>query len=309
MKKYFRKYLYDFFTLNKTEQRGIIILFVLTLIIVGITHLLPYFHRDKPVDQSKFLAQLSLFKGAQKRAFDSIHLETLQNRGELNDSLAKSKLKPFDFNPNNLPDEQWKAIGLTEKQIKTIKKYESKGGSFRRKEDLKKIYVISDIEYRILEPFIKIPRKVSKKKKTYTRNKVVNKESKFKDIELNSADSAEVVKTLNIAPWLAVRIIKFRNLLGGYVNKEQLYEVYGFDSVEVKNRLEFIEIDLATVKKLDINKSSFKELVRHPYVSYDLAKHIFNLRAKSDTALLPKNIFEKGYISEEDFRKLEPYLK
>ena len=93
------------------------------------------------------------------------------------------------------------------------------------------------------------------------------------------------------------------------MNKEQLFEVYGFDSVEVKKRLGFIQIDLVSVKKLDINKSSFKELVRHPYVSYDLAKHIFDLRRKTDIALLPKNIFEKGYISEEGFRKLEPYLK
>ena len=309
MKKYLRKYLYEFFILNKTEQRGIIILFVLTLAIVGITNILPYFHKSKPVDQSKFLAQLSLFKKAQKRAFDSIHIEILQNRGELNDSLAKSKLKPFDFNPNNLPDKQWKAIGLTEKQIKTIKKYEAKGGSFRRKEDLKKIYVISDIEYRILEPFIKIPRKAAEQKKTYPRKKVVNKVSKFKIIELNSADSAQVVKALNIAPWLAVRIIKFRNLLGGYVNKKQLFEVYGFDSVEVKKRLEFIEIDIASLKKLDINESSFKELVRHPYISYDLAKHIFNLRTKTDTTMLPEIIFEKGYILEEGFKKLEPYLK
>ena len=200
-------------------------------------------------------------------------------------------------------------MGLTENQIKTIKNYEAKGGSFRQKEDLKKMYVISDVEYQILEPFIKIPQQVAEKKKTYTRKKPTKKEVNFMVIELNAADSAQLVRSLNISPWLAVRIIKFRNLLGGYTNKQQLYEVYGFDSIEVKKRLAFVEIDLTAVKILDINKSSFKELVRHPYLSYDLTKDICNLRTKTDTALLPKNIFEKGYISEDSFNKLEPYLK
>ncbi len=48
-------------------------------------------------------------------------------------------------------------LGLTDKQISTIKNYEAAGGKFKRKEDLKKIYSISDIEYKILEPYINIP--------------------------------------------------------------------------------------------------------------------------------------------------------
>ena len=48
-------------------------------------------------------------------------------------------------------------MGFTPKQAKSIKNYEAKGGKFRNKADVKKMYAISDIEYQIIEPYILIP--------------------------------------------------------------------------------------------------------------------------------------------------------
>ncbi|HOZ90927.1 MAG TPA: hypothetical protein PKX59_08410, partial [Bacteroidia bacterium] len=43
----------------------------------------------------------------------------------------------FPFNPNNLADSLWTKLGLSEKQIASIKKYEERGGKFRIRSDVK----------------------------------------------------------------------------------------------------------------------------------------------------------------------------
>ena len=109
-------------------------------------------------DISNFQKEIESFRQQQQQISDSINIDNLQNRGELTPGLAREKLHPFLFNPNDLPEESWKKMGLTDKQIRIIKNYEAKGGRFYRKEDLKKMYCISDAEYQVLMPFIRIPR-------------------------------------------------------------------------------------------------------------------------------------------------------
>ena len=46
----------------------------------------------------------------------------------------------YDFDPNDFPAERWQDFGLTEKQVAVIKRYESSGGNFRSKKDVKKMF-------------------------------------------------------------------------------------------------------------------------------------------------------------------------
>src|SRR5690606_10593866 len=61
-----------------------------------------------------------------------------------------------EFDPNNLPAEEWRKMGFSENQVKVIKNYEAKGGKFYTKKDVAKIYSISDEEYARIEPYIRI---------------------------------------------------------------------------------------------------------------------------------------------------------
>ena len=149
-----KSWLRAFFTLNKGEQRGILILSFCIVLVLIVNLFIPVFIEDTPSDISQFKQNIAAFRKIQQGLSDSIRIERLQNRGELDLALAEQKLKPFPFDPNGLPAELWKKIGLTDKQIKSIKNYESKSGRFRRKEDLKKMYAISDVEYQVLEPYI-----------------------------------------------------------------------------------------------------------------------------------------------------------
>ncbi|MEJ2596313.1 MAG: hypothetical protein P8100_14585, partial [bacterium] len=100
MKKYFREWMLSFLSLNQSEQRGIIVFTLLTLIIVSVNSVLPLFFHDEPVDHDHFLAQIEAFKAANRSFADSFETVKLQNAGKLTYEKAKQILKPVPFDPN-----------------------------------------------------------------------------------------------------------------------------------------------------------------------------------------------------------------
>ena len=274
-------WLKGFFSLSKSEQRGIIILFLIILLIAIFNLFIPYFVTSKHESTLiKYNADIELFLNNQKLLTDSVNIEHLQNSGEIDEAIASHKIKPFEFNPNKLPVEAWKKMGFTDQQIRTIKNYEAKGGKFKRKEDLKKIYSISDVEYRIIEPYINIPSLYKSK-----TGKVIKKEPSlaiviYKNIEINSANSSELTTSLGLSSWLAKRAISYRSILGGYVNKGQLMEVYGFNDSIFNSIEKYINVDTSVIMRIDINNIEFKELLKHPYFDYNTTKSLLNTRNK-----------------------------
>ncbi len=235
-----------------------------------------YFINPEKDDFSSLNREVSQFAAAQKSLNDSLHLTHLQNNGKLTKEQAAAKLHPFPFDPNRLTNSQWLKIGLTSRQVKTILHYRSKGGRFRKKEDLKKIYGLSGAEYQVLEPFIRIVHsKVSSSVKSYKKKPV----SRMK-VEINSVDSAALVQKLLLSPWLARRILKYRALLGGFYSHAQLREVYGMKTATYDAIKTFVLIDTSKIKKTDLNAATFKQLLHRPYIDYETTKILVNFRRK-----------------------------
>jgi DNA uptake protein ComE-like DNA-binding protein len=299
-----KKIIRIFFTFSKAEQYGIVVLLLLIIITTTIYFLLPYLIKQKPSTDSRFITEVQKFRTEQNRIQDSIRIDKIQSTGQLTEELAKQKLHPFIFNPNKLPKESWKKLGLTDKQIKVIKNYEAKGGRFYVKEDLKKIYCISEAEYKILEPYIEI--------KTAFLNKKFLKNKKTKPVykltEINSADTNILNKNLNFPYWMAARIIKYRTKLGGFYDKRQLMEVYGMKLNYYNKVKNHIIVDTTKIIKICINQIGFKKLLKHPYCDYKLTKKIINGREKHGG--LYKNIEEVLNIIGNDSisLKLSHYL-
>lgn len=300
------------FTLNKSEQRAILLTLFLILIVIAINLALPYLVIKDTHDYSDFIREIENFRQSQQIIADSIRIEQLQNRGELTEEMAEQKLNPFPFNPNNLPEEVWLQLGLSEKQIKTIKNYESKGGKFNKKEDLKKMYSISDAEYAILEPYIRIPSSFKTKISPIRSNTEEKKSEEIKvrylNVEINGADSSNFVNSLRIRPWIAARIISYRELLGGYYKPAQLKEVYGFDSANYHKIEKYLQVDTSLIIPININTAGFKEILRHPYLSFDITKEIVNHRNSRGLFKSTHQLMELGILSESSFIKVKPYL-
>ena len=83
-------------------------------------------------------------------------------------------------------------------------------------------------------------------------------------IELNSADTTALKSLPGIGSVFASRIIKYRELLGGFVSISQLLEVYGLDSTRYSRIAGLVVADSAAIRKLSVNSLRFAELLRHP---------------------------------------------
>ena len=213
--------------------------------------------------------------------------EQQQNTAE-NTVREAAVLTPFPFNPNTMTEEEGRRLGLTDRQIRNIINYRDKGGKFYSKGDLAKLYTISEEDYAQLEPYIVLPevaRKTTPKSDTEQkpRQEETTKPKEKKAIpivDLNTADSLALVELPQIGPYTAVRIIEFRDKLGGYVDKEQLRDVKGMDSTRFATIEPYIIIGDAEPVKIDVNRDDFKTLVHHPYLNYEQVKRIVNQREK-----------------------------
>lgn len=202
-------------------------------------------------------------------------------------------------------------MGFSNKQYRTIKKYLDKGGKFRSKEDFRNIYCISDAEYQVVEPYLIIEKepikegvKVSKPVKT---KDVTKSQPNFVLTEINSADSILFADNLAIKPYLINRIIKYRNLLGGYYCPDQLMEVYGFPEYYLERIKPWLAADTTSIKKIYINEVEFKKLLKHPYFDYQTTKLIFNNKPKKGYEDF-SDLKEKTSINDSIAEKIKHYL-
>ena len=97
-------------------------------------------------------------------------------------------------------------------------------------------------------------------------------------INLNSADTTELKSLPGIGSFFAKNIVDYKNKLGGFIEKEQLLEVYAFDTTRLSNIENFIVIDSIELRKVNVNTDDFKTILRHPYIEYEDVKKIVNYR-------------------------------
>ena len=93
-------------------------------------------------------------------------------------------------------------------------------------------------------------------------------------VELNSADTTALKMVPGIGSVFAKRIIKYRDLLGGFYSVEQLGEVYGIDEDRYEAMKSWFSVDPSVISHLFVNQLSAKKLASHPYVSYKQARII-----------------------------------
>lgn len=227
-------------------------------------------------------------------------------------SSEEVPIELFDFNPNTASEQEFVKLGLSGKQIKQILNYRNKNGKFYKKEDFGKIYAIDEETYNRLESYIVISQKRTKSRKRKYQNKTEKEVApKYKKIivEINSVTVEELQKVRGIAVTFSKRIIKYRDALGGFVEKTQLKEVYGIDDEKYQQIQSQITCKSSVVKKIKINYSTAKDFEKHPYFSKKQAKEImknksFNGRYKSIGDLRKRLGF-----SDEFIKKIEDYLE
>ena len=124
-------------------------------------------------------------------------------------------------------------------------------------------------------------------------------------LDLNSADSTELVKLPGIGPANALKVIRYRERLGGYSDIRQLTEIEGLPDSLMKW---FIITDTVQVSKIQVNKATLTELRRHPYLDFYQARAIVEYRNERGIIKGPEQLSFMEEFTAQDLIKLEPYL-
>jgi competence protein ComEA len=126
-------------------------------------------------------------------------------------------------------------------------------------------------------------------------------------LEINSADTAMLMQIKGIGEVLSRRIIRYRDILGGYADLQQLEEVYGIDEERLTEILPYLRADTTKLIKIQVNSDGFRVMLRHPYLDFQQVSQIFRMR---DNNLIrsPVNLLQLPAFSETDIERLSPYL-
>lgn len=233
----------------------------------------------------------------------------------------------FPFDPNTIERREWLALGLTDRQVDGVERYLAKGGRFRVKKDVAKLYAVTPERYAMWEAYILLPDSLPNRQReqresapprtwqartTFPKERAERHErAVHRKLEVNTADTTELIALPGIGPAFARGIVKYRDRLGGYRSMEQLAEVYVLrDKPDALARLnELLVLDTLMVVRIPINTCEVEQLAAHPYAGWKVAKALVAYRAQHGPFRTVADIRGCALIDEAVFLKLAPYLR
>ncbi|MDD2981767.1 MAG: helix-hairpin-helix domain-containing protein [Crocinitomicaceae bacterium] len=278
---------------SKRSRRAILIFVTIMLVLVLLPRL--YFLLNPPGDfEYHQTAQ-------QKEDFKNFEYKKEEKTKYQKKSRFKKPSKKFD--PNQYTEQNWMDLGLSEKQVSTLMKFAKSG--FYSDEDLRKVFVISDAFFENIRDFLVYPEKPIRE---HGKSQIPQTAVKKEKVELNTASLEELMSIDGIGQFYAEKIIQKRNELQGFINEDQLLEIWKFDPEKLEIIRPFILVDSKAVIPFDINKVTYAELRKHPYFSNNVANSIIKLRTQLGTYKRIEDLKKSVLISEELYEKIKPYV-
>lgn len=284
----------DPFVISKRSKRGLLVLILASLGLIFFPRVYMFFQKEEAfVINSEKIAE-----------FERTH-KKFEKRNYSNYYSKKKKYKAPDskFNPNTYTLSDWINLGLSEKQSVVILKFTARG--IYTEEDLKRIFVIPDVLFELIRDSVIYPERFQNSPNQESFKKQVKQ---ITLINLNTADTTEFMKIYGIGAFYAKQIIRYREKLGGYITKEQLFEVWKMTPEAYDKIKDHVFISEKDVKRININSVTIEELKVHPYLNWNKANSIIKMRNQRNGFKNIEEIKESILIDSETYEKLFPYL-
>ncbi|MFN3753506.1 ComEA family DNA-binding protein [Flavobacterium sp.] len=265
---------------SKSQRIGIVLLFTIIIICQGFYFFCDFkTFDDSGKDKANWLANQSVI--------DSL---------KLLDKNYKPKIYPF--NPNFITDFKGYKLGMSVAEIDRLLAYRKQNKFVNSAEEFQAVTKVSDSLLKTMSPYFKFPDWVKNKKEyrsKYAKNEIPKTE-KIIILDINEATKEDLMKIYGIGDKISDRILEQKSKFGGFVSMEQMNDVWGL-SPEVIERLNkhFVVKSTSTIKKININNASVKELSQFPFFRYTLAKEIVIYRSMN------------GDIKIEDLTKIKGF--
>ncbi|MCR5888733.1 helix-hairpin-helix domain-containing protein [Hymenobacter sp. J193] len=316
------------FHFSRVETNGFVVLLVLmSLLLLVPTLLLPALsHYNPAADQEeldKFAAEL-----ASRRA------PNRQYAGGKSRYPSKYSRTPMEqvalapFNPNTLTAQDWEARGVPRYVAARLVRYGQAIKGFQAKDQIQKAYGLEPAVYARLAPFIELPEHLPPRTKpawarhdstayagtrrpAYAANapRFKRKPTNLQPFDLNAADTAQLQQIRGIGRKTALRLVAYRERLGGFVKEEQLQEVFGLppDLADSLRKYTFVREGYVPTP-LHVNRASFGELKAHPYVGPRLARVLVAFREQHGAFQQLEDLRQIRILEPAGLEKLRPYL-
>lgn len=285
--------------LTRSQWTGVLTLAVMLAAIIGGVWAVNRYY-DRPTASEKAMVSASSAAETLEESLAEKHRKTYYKSAKAD--TVPLWLHPFD--PNSADSVEFLQLGFRPWMAHNVMKYRSKGGVFRTKQALRKIYGMTDELYQQIEPYATI---VLVQDTALTETRALYPQKKDTILELNTCDTAQLQLIRGIGRYTALQIVRYRQQLGGYVSPLQLKEIKELDG-RADSLLSSFVADPALVRPLPVNHTTVEKLQRHPYLSFTQAKELYDLRRRNFRLKSIDEIGDLECFSQEDIERLKPYL-
>ena len=239
------------------------------------------------------------------------------NKNSFEKKFEKAKptaSETFAFDPNTAAEVDLRRL-MPEKAANSIINYRTKGGKFKKKEDVQKMYSLLPEDYARLETSINIAATAPIAGAPNTTLRInpnanaafpTKPKEKIK-IDINSSTADDLQKLPGIGVGYANRIAKYRENLGGFTSIEQIKEVYGLPDSTFKKAFPQLLLGVPTLKKVKLNTAVAAELKNHPYIGWKYANIIVSYREQHGKYKSVDDLKKLVAIPPDVLLKLQPY--
>ncbi len=213
---------------------------------------------------------------------------------------------PEPFMPDTVTVSRLVEMGFPKKVAMNLIAYRKKSGGFRNTDQIRSIYGMTDSLFGAFSEYLVIKKPL---KTDFEDGSVKRKIKCPEPMDLNMADSAMLTMLHGIGPVLSARIVSYRSLLGGYVEVQQLREVFGLKEEtydHIHSRL-YVDEDFRPVP-IPVKTGTYRELYQHPYLNSRQAVMLLRYRQHHMDSLSENSILNNPVFSPQDAERLRPYL-
>ena len=203
---------------------------------------------------------------------------------------------------HSLSDFRLYLLGISAEETNRYRRFLRRGSRFRNMSEFRAVLRLSDSVVERIHPQLRFPDKTHLQAPRFI-------EAAFR-YDLNNGKASDFAKISGIGPVLSKRIVNYRRALGGFVSKDQLFEVYGLDSTIVNRALERFELTVPVhVRRINIQSATEEELRRHPYISARQARRIILFRELEEMPLKEGDLRVLLDVSNKKFNRIRLYLQ
>lgn len=260
---------------------------------------------------------------------------TNNNRGESSENGKQAPVVLVAFDPNTIGREEWIRLGIPRFVADRIEKYRKAGGSFKKADDVRKIYGLSDADFERLKPYItiagvgavadketaKLPTGMWRDTASSVKGRPSGAPPKVSGggsvalpkvplrVDINAGDAGAFERLYGIGAVLAERIVKYRNALGGFERVEQVREVWGLPDSTYQKIVGQLVLGAVPLERININTADVTTLDKHPYLDKKQAQAIVNYRTQHGNFGSVTEIAEVKALPADVVKKITPYLR